>query len=49
VFELVAREEGDRAALALARGGPDGALDRAFGTRGRRHTEAAWRSQLERL
>ena len=49
VFDLVAREEGDRAAVALARGGPDGALDRAFGTRGRRHTEAAWRSHLGRL
>jgi hypothetical protein len=49
VFDLVAREEGDRAAVALAREGPDGALQRAFGGRGMRHTEAAWRSHLGRL
>jgi hypothetical protein len=49
VFDLVAREEGDRAAIAIARAGPDDALERAFGARGLRHTEAAWRSHLERL
>lgn len=49
VFDLVAREEGDRAAVAVVRAGPDQALDHAFGSRGRRHTEAAWRSHLERL
>jgi len=49
VFDLVAREEGDRAAVAVARAGPDAALDQAFGTRRSRHTEAAWRSHLTRL
>jgi hypothetical protein len=48
VFDLVAREEGDRAAVAAARAGPDGALE-AFGRRSVRHTEAAWRSHLDRL
>ena len=48
VFDLVAREEGDRAAVAAARAGPDGALE-AFGRRRLRHTEAAWRSHLDRL
>lgn len=48
VFDLVAREEGDRAAVAAARAGPDGAL-KAFGRRSVRHTEAAWRSHLDRL
>jgi hypothetical protein len=49
VFDLVAREEGDRAAVAVARAGPDRALEQAFGRRRRRHTEAAWRSHLTRL
>jgi hypothetical protein len=49
VFDLVAREEGERAAVAVVRGGPEGALERAFGGRGLRHSEAAWRSHLERL
>jgi hypothetical protein len=48
VFDLVAREEGDRAAVAAVRAGPDRALD-AFRRRSRRHTEAAWRSHLARL
>jgi hypothetical protein len=48
VFDLVAREEGDRAAVAAARAGPDGALE-AFRRRSVRHTEAAWRSHLDRL
>lgn len=48
VFELVAREDGERAAVAVVRAGPDGALARAFGQRGLRHSEAAWRSQLGR-
>jgi hypothetical protein len=48
VFDLVAREEGDRAAVAAVRAGPDRALD-AFGGRTARHTEAAWRSHLDRL
>jgi hypothetical protein len=48
VFDLVAREGGDRAAVAAARAGPDHALD-VFGRRSVRHTEAAWRSHLDRL
>jgi hypothetical protein len=48
VFDLVAREEGERAAIAAVRAGPDRALD-AFGRRSRRHTEQAWRSHLARL
>jgi hypothetical protein len=53
VFDLLAREEGERACVALAcgphRDGARGALARAFGGRGLRHTEAAWRSHLARL
>ena len=53
VYDLLAREEGDRACVALAcgphRDGPAGALSRAFGGRGLRHTEAAWRSHLARF
>jgi hypothetical protein len=48
VFDLVAREEGERTAVAAVRAGPDRALD-AFGRRSRRHTEQAWRSHLARL
>jgi hypothetical protein len=53
VFDLLAREEGDRACVGLAcgphRDGPRGALARAFAGRPVRHTEAAWRSHLARL
>ncbi|MGZ8650051.1 MAG: hypothetical protein ACXW08_15720, partial [Solirubrobacteraceae bacterium] len=49
VFDLVAREEGDRAAVAMARAAPDQALATAFGDRRLRHTESAWRSHLSRL
>jgi hypothetical protein len=53
VFDLLAREEGEAACVALARGphrdGPAGALARAFPGRTLRHTEAAWRSHLGRL
>jgi hypothetical protein len=53
IFDLLAREEGERACVALAcgphRDGARGALARAFGGRGLRHTEAAWRSHLARL
>ena len=49
VFDLVAREEGDRAAIGVVRAGPDAALEQAFGRRRTRHTEAAWRSHLARL
>ncbi len=44
VFDLLAREEGPRACLALLRG--ETTLDAAFAGRPRRHTEAAWRSGL---
>jgi hypothetical protein len=51
VFELLAREEGDRASIALARGPhPDGALralEIAF-PRSISHTEEAWRAHLAR-
>lgn len=49
VFELLAREEGEAAALALAlsRPGPE-ALRTAFSGRLLAHTEAAWRSSLVR-
>ena len=49
IFDLVAREEGDRAAVTVARTDPDRALEQAFGRRRARHTEAAWRSHLTRL
>jgi hypothetical protein len=53
VYELLAREEGDRACVALARGphpkGPKAALETAFGGRRLRHTEEAWRSHLARM
>jgi hypothetical protein len=52
VFDLLAREEGERACVTLARGphpdGPIRALEIAF-PRAVRHTEAAWRSHLERI
>jgi hypothetical protein len=48
LFDLVAREEGDRAAVAAVCAGPDGVFE-AFGGRTARHTEAAWRSHLGRL
>jgi hypothetical protein len=53
LFDLLAREEGEEACVALAcgphRDGSRAALERAFGGRGIRHTEAAWRSHLVRL
>jgi hypothetical protein len=53
VFDLLAREEGERASVELAcgphRDGPRAALTEAFGGRDMRHTEAAWRSHLARL
>ena len=49
VFDLVAREEGERAAVTIARTPPEEALEHAFGRRRSRHTEAAWRSHLTRL
>ncbi len=46
VFDLLAREEGERACVALARGGE---LERAFHGRPMRQSEQAWRSHLARL
>ena len=49
VFDLLAREEGERAADAAAREGPEHLLRAGFGGRGARRTEDAWRSHLGRL
>jgi hypothetical protein len=49
VFDLLAREEGERAAVAAARAGPDTLLRDGFPGRGVRRTEDAWRSHLTRL
>jgi hypothetical protein len=53
VFELLAREEGEAACVALAHGphpgGPWEALEKAFPGRPLRRTEHAWRAFLERL
>jgi hypothetical protein len=53
VFDLLAREEGDRAGVELARTplseGPVRALEGAFRGRALRHTEDTWRSHLARL
>lgn len=53
VVDLLAREEGEQAAidlaLRLAPSGPTGALVGAFHGRSLAHTEAAWRSHLTRL
>jgi hypothetical protein len=54
VFDLAAREAGERACVSLATlplpaGGAPAALGKAFGDRELRHTEAAWRAHLARL
>jgi hypothetical protein len=53
VFDLLAREEGERACVALACSalgeGPVEALEKGFHGRAMRHTEQAWRAHLERL
>jgi hypothetical protein len=49
VFDLLAREEGDRAAVAAAREGADHLLTAGFHGRGVRRTEDAWRSHLTRI
>ena len=49
VFDLLAREEGERAAVTAAREGPDALLRDGFHGRGVRRTEDAWRSHLSRL
>src|SRR4051794_9089488 len=49
VFDLLAREAGDRAAVAAARTGADHLLSDGFHGRGVRRTEDAWRSHLARI
>jgi hypothetical protein len=49
VFDLLAREEGERAAVAAARDGAQQLLFDGFHGRGVRRTEDAWRSHLARL
>jgi hypothetical protein len=49
VFDLLAREEGERAAVAAARAGPHPLLSEGFRGRGVRRTEDAWRSHLARI
>jgi hypothetical protein len=49
VIDLLAREEGDRTALAAIRDGPQHVLGALGGSRGERHTAAAWRSHLTRV
>src|SRR5215207_9946422 len=49
VFDLLAREEGERAAVAAARDGPKHLLADGFHGRGVRRTEDAWRSHLTRI
>src|SRR4051794_6177750 len=49
VVDLLARQEGERAAGAAARRGPDALLREAFPGRGLRRTEDAWRSHLNRI
>jgi hypothetical protein len=53
VFDLVCREEGERAGVELAcaplSDGPRAALERAFHGRALRHTEGTWRGHLAKL
>jgi hypothetical protein len=49
VIDLLAREEGDRAAVAAIREGPQGVLEALRGSRRDRHTAAAWQSHLTRV
>jgi hypothetical protein len=54
IFDLLAEEEGERAAVSLATrplpaGGADAALTRAFAGRTLRDTEGVWRGHLGRL
>jgi hypothetical protein len=53
IFDLLCREEGDAAGVALARGdageSPRKALERAFAGRALRFTEATWRTHLQRM
>lgn len=47
VFDMLAREEGEGAAVALARG--EKTLDNAFHGRPRRHTAGTWHAHLRRM
>lgn len=53
IYDLLVREEGERAAVRLARSplsdGPRRVLERAFGERALVHTEGTWRAHLTRL
>ncbi len=53
VFDLLCREEGEAAGVALARGAtpdsPRRALEAAFHGRALRHTEGTWRAHLTRM
>ena len=49
VVDLLAREAGERAAVAAVREGPERVLEALTGARGGRHTAAAWRSHLARV
>lgn len=49
VIDLLAREEGDRAAVAAIREGPERVLEALGGSRRDRHTAAAWRSHVTRV
>ena len=53
LFDMAAREEGEQAAVDLARtplsAGPGRALERVFHGRALRHTEGTWRAHLQRL
>jgi hypothetical protein len=49
VFDLLAREEGERAAVAAARAGAEPLLADGFHGRGVHRTEDAWRSHLTRI
>ncbi len=49
VFDLLAREEGDRAVVAATREGPAHLLAHGFHGRGVRRTEDAWRSHVARF
>jgi hypothetical protein len=49
VIDLLAREEGDRTAVAAIREGPQQVLEALGASRRDRHTAAAWRSHLTRV
>lgn len=53
IFDLLGREEGERACVELAisplDAGPPAALEHAFHGRALRHTEDAWQAHLEKL